>query len=150
MFTLEDLRNATVVSYLDNVNRAGGHQKEKHITDVYLYFYEREAKEHFDRVHLLVELERIPEACSEYRLITRYYKPWMDGTDTVFPDRISTRLDFADPQDPAKFTSPVMNWLMVSHFSQGCSLVYVDCRHLYSDTGCHYSIPVVVIHFNFC
>lgn len=113
-FTIDVLLETTPVAYLQQVAMAGGHQSDRNITDHYLYFYEREAREHFDRVHLLTEQSRYPEALSEYRLTQRYYSPWLEGTGSSFSQPVLSGIATTEALDPEEFRSPVMNWLMVS------------------------------------
>ncbi|MCD4655169.1 VanZ family protein [bacterium] len=114
LFTSEQLLNATVKDYLKFVEIAGGHQSGKFITDHYLYFYEREAREHFDKTHLLIELNQLNKARSEYMLTQKYYDPWLKGTSTFYSDEIQKRLESVTTMAPDKYYSQVMDWMMVS------------------------------------
>ncbi|HPQ42357.1 MAG TPA: hypothetical protein PLV45_18440, partial [bacterium] len=113
-FTADTLRDVTLDAYLAQVDAAGGHQSDRYITDHYLYFYEREAREHFDRTHLLIEIGRLPEAASEYALTRKYYTPWMEGNTKFYSADIIRKLESARPVSPEDFTSRVFDWVLVS------------------------------------
>ncbi|MBN1879223.1 VanZ family protein [bacterium] len=113
-FMKKVLEESTSTAYLQQVARAGGHQSDRAITDIFLYFYERESKEHFDRVHLLLEQGRPEEARLEYALVNRYYAPWLEGTGASFNEAVMKQIESTGRADPEQFVSPVMNWMLVS------------------------------------
>lgn len=113
-FTADELLENTLDDYLAQVEAAGGHQSDTFRTDHYLYFFEREAREHFDKTHLLIEQNKLPEAASEYRLTQKYFRPWMEGNTKFYSREIRETLESVSPVAPDTFTSRVFDWLMVS------------------------------------
>lgn len=113
LFSPETLLNAELNTYLNAVNDAGGHQHDNYITDYFLYFYEREAREHFDRTHLLTELNHLDEARSELLLTEKYFNIWMTANEKEFTDPVREALKTQAPMAPEQFTSRVMDWYWI-------------------------------------
>jgi len=111
--TASQLLEADNQSYISAVDKAGGHQSDSNITDHYLYFYEKEAKEHFDKTLLFIELNRLNEAKSESSILEKYYRPWMNGNSVYFSQSTKNLLESVSNVDADNYYSEVMNWLIV-------------------------------------
>ncbi len=82
------------------------------------YFYDREAREHFDRTHLLIELDRIKEAKNEYLLTLTYYNAYLEFQELRFPPELEALMTRTEPIPPPQFSSRVMDWLVVDFTAQ--------------------------------
>ncbi|MBN1295439.1 VanZ family protein [bacterium] len=130
-FTLEQLAGNTTDEYRIQYERAAQRTETEAIPDVYVHFYNREGKEHFDWAHLLIELNRLPEAKSEYLLTETYFRPWMEVTGTYFSDSTVAGLSPVVPVPPGEFVSHVFDWVFVSMTRQQVRLVSLSAALLF-------------------
>ncbi len=113
-FTIDQLLETTDASYRQFVTVTDEALASGQPLDISRYFYDREAKEHFDRVHFLIDLKRFSEANNEYRITEKYYQAFLHVTQRSFAPEIQHLLSETPPMPPTEFYSAVMDWLIVS------------------------------------
>ena len=114
VYTADVLLKANLETYEKTRALSESDGKEDSLTDFHYSQYNREAKEHFDRTLLLVELGKLDEAHSEFMLVTRYYQPWMQGNARYFDNETKNKVTSVPPLPAEEFESRVMDWLFIS------------------------------------
>jgi len=96
--------------FLDSIGKNTGQSAGFEYTK---YWYEREAREHFDRTRLLWEQKKIKEAALEYRITNLYYSAYLKVRNLQFSEEIDRSLSIMTERSDPEHLSSVLNWFIV-------------------------------------
>lgn len=113
-FPLRELEVSTVENYRQFLDKLETGDDVRPGLFIEKYWYEREAKEHFDRTRLLWEQENFSEAVLEYRITMRYFHAFLEIRGWAFPTEIVEGVTRHEPVIHPEHLSRVVNWMIVA------------------------------------